>query len=67
MRYPSGVAIRIVHEGRGGHVEVDGVRHPLEHVGDGRFVIHVPRTSPLRRAIEAFVAEDPGRFAIEPP
>ncbi len=32
--------MRIVHEGRGGYVELDDGRYPIEHVEGGRFSIH---------------------------
>ncbi len=33
---------RIVHEGRGGYVEIDGRRYAIELVEGGSFVIHFP-------------------------
>lgn len=35
-------AARIVHEGRGGHVEIEGCRYPIEMFEGGRFCIHFP-------------------------
>lgn len=34
--------MRIVHEGRGGYIELDGRRYAIEHVEGGRFCIHFP-------------------------
>lgn len=33
--------MRVVHEGRGGYIEIDDARYPIEHVAGGRFCIHV--------------------------
>lgn len=58
--------IRIVHEGRGGHVQLDDARYPIEHVGDGRFVVHVPARAPRshREALAAMVASEPDRWSL---
>lgn len=34
--------IKIVHEGRGGYVELDGYCYTIDHVAEGRFCIHFP-------------------------
>jgi hypothetical protein len=34
--------MRIVHEGRGGYIEIDGRRYCIEHTEGGRFCIHFP-------------------------
>lgn len=33
---------RIVHEGRGGHIEIEGCRYAIEAMQDGHFCIHFP-------------------------
>ena len=62
--------LEIVHEGRGGHVDVDGARYPIEHLEEGRFSIAFPAGN--RRDLRAhldrlvrLVAEQPGRWTIE--
>jgi len=35
-------AVSVVHQGRGGHVELEGRRYAIEHVQDGGFCIHFP-------------------------
>jgi hypothetical protein len=62
--------MRIVHEGRGGYIEIDDARYPIEHVGEGRFDIHVSRhkrdaaRERHLRELEAFVAKEPDRWSI---
>lgn len=63
--------VTIVHEGRGGYVEVGGRRYALEHVEGGRFLIHFPsgnrtsaRASDLE-ALEALCRAEPARWRIE--
>ena len=34
--------IKTVHEGRGGYVELEGVRYTIDHVAEGCFCIHFP-------------------------
>lgn len=34
--------VKIVHHGRGGYVELDGVRYTIDHVAGGVFCIHFP-------------------------
>jgi hypothetical protein len=63
--------MKIVHEGRGGYVEIDDARYPIEHVGEGRFSIHFStrRRGAVRaahlRALEELVASEPARWTIE--
>ncbi len=59
--------MRIVHEGRGGYVELEGERYAIEHVADGRFCIHVPRGGRAAHveALMRLAAEDPTRWTIE--
>jgi len=65
------MSVRIVHEGRGGYVEIEGVRYPIDHVAEGRFAIQFPaghrrpRRDAHRAALEALVAADPGKWALE--
>lgn len=33
---------KIVHQGRGGYIEVDGFKYQIEHIHDGHFCIHFP-------------------------
>lgn len=63
--------VEIVHEGRGGYVEVDGRRYAIEHIEDGRFLIHYPsghrtrmRAADLER-LEALAKREPDRWSIE--
>ena len=64
-------AVTVVHEGRGGYVEVDGRRYLIEHVEGGHFDIHVPsghrtkkRASDLE-ALEALCRSEPEKWSIE--
>ncbi len=34
--------MKIVHQGRGGYIEIDGSRYQIEHVQDGHFSILFP-------------------------
>ena len=62
--------MRVVHEGRGGYVEVDGRRYAIEHVEGGRFCVHFPggqRHAWLeddRAALEGLVASAPGTWSL---
>ena len=58
--------IVIVHEGRGGYIEIDGYHYCIEHIGDGRFCIHFPsqnRHSKLQQHLDAMthlaLSQDP--------
>lgn len=33
---------KIIHEGRGGHIEYDGYNYDIEHIDGGHFSIHFP-------------------------
>lgn len=61
----------MVHEGRGGYVEVESARYPIEHIAEGRFAIAFPNGTRgatrerHRRALEALVESDPTRWSIE--
>ncbi len=65
-----GRVARVVHEGRGGYVELEGTRYPMEHVGEGRFEIHFPngqrhaRLAEHRAALERLVRIEKERFAL---
>lgn len=51
--------ITVVHEGRGGYVELDGARYPIDHVAEGCFCIHFPagnRHANLQAHLEALNA-----------
>ena len=43
-RYPARAMneIKVVNRGRGGYVELEGKRYPIEMFGDGSFSIHFP-------------------------
>ena len=58
---------KVVHVGRGGWIEIERRRYPIEHVEGGRFAItfpagHGPRD---RAALEALVKAEPDKWAIE--
>ena len=63
--------MRIVHEGRGGFIEIEGKRYVIEHVEEGRFCIHYPgghRHARLAQHLEALlqlVRDQPQNWAIE--
>jgi hypothetical protein len=64
-------AVTVVHEGRGGYVEVDGRRYVIEHVEGGHFCIHVTsgrrtrqRASDLE-ALEALRKSEPEKWSID--
>jgi len=63
--------MRIVHEGRGGHIELDGRRYAIEHVEGGRFCIHFPsgnrhaHRARDRGALERLVRDDPTKWTID--
>ncbi len=67
----SEASFEIVHEGRGGYVEIEGARYPIDHVSEGRFVIQFPagnrhpRRDAHRAALAALVAHDPEKWALE--
>lgn len=66
MAYTVG-AVTVVHEGRGGYVEIRGRRYVIEHVEGGRFCIHFPsgrRASDLE-ALEVLCASEPEKWWIE--
>ena len=50
---------RIVHEGRGGHVEIEGCRYAIEMLEGGRFCIHFPsgQRHPQRALHRAVLAQ----------
>jgi hypothetical protein len=61
--------LKIVHDGRGGYIEIDACRYAIEHIEGGRFVIHLPsrKRAPEehRAALETFCASDPDTWRIE--
>lgn len=62
--------LRVVHEGRGGYIEIEGVRYAIEHVEGGRFAVHVPRGSRAPHpahlaALAELCAREPERWTIE--
>ena len=63
--------VKVVHEGRGGYVEVDGRRYDIEHVEGGRFCIHFPSGHRTRKrasdleALEALCRSEPEMWSIE--
>jgi predicted Zn-ribbon and HTH transcriptional regulator len=61
--------MRIVHEGRGGYIELDERKYPIEHVEGGHFSIHYvagkhPNPEHLA-ALKQLVLEHPEKWAIE--
>ena len=64
-------AVTVVHEGRGGYVEVEGRRYAIEHVEGGRFCIYVPSGHRARKrasdleALEALCKSEPGKWSID--
>jgi hypothetical protein len=65
------VTTKIVHEGRGGYVEIDDRRYPIEHVEGGRFAIAFPAghrhagRAHDREALEALVAAEPEKWTLD--
>jgi hypothetical protein len=63
--------MRVVHEGRGGYIEIEDKRYVIEHVEGGRFCVHFPsghRHAQLEEHLEALrqlVREEPTKWAIE--
>jgi hypothetical protein len=64
-------AVTVVHEGRGGYVEVDGRRYVIEHVEGGHFCIHFPSGHRTRKrgsdleALEALCRSEPEKWSID--
>lgn len=64
-------AARVVHEGRGGYVEIDGARYPIEHIEGGAFSVSFPgktrhpRLAQHLQALEALARAEPRRWSIE--
>ena len=71
IRARDAAVLRIVHEGRGGYIELGGHRYLIEHVEGGRFFIHYPsgNRSPSRdghlATLEALCAAEPEKWRIE--
>lgn len=64
------LALRVVHERRGGHLDADGSRYPIGHVEAGRFSIAFPAGSRCKlqahpRRIEQLVLDEPGKWFID--
>ncbi len=63
--------MRIVHQGRGGFIEIDGSQYAIEHIEGGRFAIHFPsgqrhaKRDAHREALERLVREHPDQWSIE--
>jgi len=63
--------LTIVHEGRGGYIDIDGSRYPIEHIEGGRFCIHFPagQRHPRREshllALQQRVLAEPARWLLE--
>lgn len=57
---------KIVHQGRGGYIEIAGRQYPIEHIEAGRFVIHIPARIPAadRAALDRLIADDPATWAL---
>lgn len=63
--------MRVVHEGRGGYVEIEERRYPIEMAEGGRFCIHFSgagRNESWQQdlaALEELVRQEPEKWAIE--
>lgn len=69
-RPDDGRSLSVVHEGRGGHVEIEGARYPIEHVREGHFSIAFPAGN--RRNLQAhlealtdLVRREPAKWSID--
>lgn len=60
--------MHIVHQGRGGYIELDDRRYPIEHVEGGHFSIHyVAGKNPIAEhlaALQRLVDAEPGKWAL---
>jgi len=62
---------KILHEGRGGYIELDGLRYAIEHVADGRFCIHFPSGNRSKKCdahfatLTALCRANPEKWSIE--
>jgi len=65
--------MRIVHEGRGGYIEIDGTRYVIEHVEGGRFCIYCPigrrhaRRAAHLEQLRQLVRDEPTKWALDAP
>jgi hypothetical protein len=59
--------MRIVHQGRGGYIEIDGEQYAIEHVADGCFAIHIRARAPSahRAMLRELVAAEPQKWSLE--
>ena len=63
--------MHIVHEGRGGYIEMDDRRYSIEHVEGGRFCIHFrvgkrhENHDQHLATLEQLVREQPDKWALE--
>lgn len=51
--------IKVVHEGRGGYVELESIRYVIDHVAEGSFCIHFRnghRQKDLQKHFDALTA-----------
>jgi hypothetical protein len=65
------LVLTVVHEGRGGFIDIDGCRYPIEHIEQGRFCIHFPagqrharRDAHLRR-LQQHVLSEPDKWHLD--
>lgn len=61
--------MRIVHEGRGGYIELDDRKYPIEHIQGGHFAIHYvagkhPNAEHLA-ALQRLAQTEPEKWALE--
>ena len=65
------LSIHVVHQGRGGYVECEGSRYPIELVGAGHFVILFPAGNRHARlqehlgALEQYAAAQDPTWSVE--
>jgi hypothetical protein len=51
--------VRVIHQGRGGYIEIDGYHYPIELVHGGSFIVHFPaghRHKALQAHLDAITA-----------
>jgi hypothetical protein len=60
--------MKVVHQGRGGYIQIDATRYDIEHIEGGRFSIRFHGCNDEhRRAIEALIASEPDKWWLDRP